>query len=555
VLAIFATIGAFARAVRPARPPDAAGDAEKAALPAEPRGAALALARRSAPYAVFLVPAVQLAVMLWVILFHTPHLPFWDEWANVKLLEHANAGTLTWGDFWALHYYTHRIVLPRAILLTLVQLTHWNVQVEMLFNLGLALLTAALLLACVRRTLGSRALTLALVAPLALLYFTLSAFSDWFQPFQIQFYLAIFGVVLALWALQRDPRGWRGFGLALVGVVIASLSSFNGLAAWLVLLPSILGMGYRRTAIWIGAALAIGIPYMIGYPLGGGETGATHSLGARILQDAPAVPGFLVAYLGAPLGYPSEVASLIWGTAGVVVLAGAVFLSWRRDKSLAGVRIWIELALFVLATDALTTIGRVEFGLSAAITSRYHLFAALWWICLLVVLARLTQHALPAMRSALATPGGILAGLRAEIQEGMRAGASAGKTRVAAALIIGSALLALVISGASLAANVAGAREGTAFQESLQAHQWCIARYETAPDSCLGLWWPIGDKGINLAYAAYLRQHRYAIFFSSAVSSSSLASGPASATRPAPRATATSPLPPHVAPRAPAAAT
>ena len=503
----------------------AAGAAGATGAPARPaaalpRSAWVRLGRWAGPLALA-VPAGQLLALLWVIWTRTPTAPWWDEWDSVLLVKHFSAGTLTFNDFWYLHWHTHRIVIPRLIELTLIELTRWNRQVQMTFNLALAVGSAILLVACVRLTLqpapaasapaaatassaprpaalrparGPRARWgWALVVPLSLLLFSFAQYGDWFAPFQLAFIATVFGVALCLRALVgREPVGWGKWGLAVGGALFATLSSAAGLSVWVAFLPSVARSGRRRLVLWVGLAVVVWAVYLYNFE---------HFFPQPALWT---LPPYTLAYLGAPVAYPHPVGSLIAGLLGVVLLAANIATYWRLHGNLRAILGWIELALFVLATAALTAEGRAQIHfLLGAITSRYQLFPALFWVVQLVLATVVGRDLVRWVRHVR-----VMRGVR---QVGVPGGA---KGLLASSSLLGANVIAVVaLTAGCVLANYAGWREGLAWQDNLRQNQWCITHYESATDSCLALWFSPQVKQLNLSRAAYLKQHRLANFY------------------------------------------
>src|SRR5689334_12106087 len=54
------------------------------------------------------VPTVLLVIIIWGIWTLTPHVPFWDEWETVPIVQSFKDGSLTVGQIWAFHN-EHRI--------------------------------------------------------------------------------------------------------------------------------------------------------------------------------------------------------------------------------------------------------------------------------------------------------------------------------------------------------------------------------------------------------------------------------------------------------------
>ena len=155
----------------------------------------------------------------------------------------------------------------------------------------------------------------------------------------------------------------------------------------------------------------------------------------------------------------------------------------------------------MLATAALTAEnreGRELHGPVGAITSRYQLFPALFWVAAVVLAATVARDIL---RGRSAADGG-----KSPLAARSRLGAGA--------LIAGINVAALIaLTAGCILVNNAGWREGLAWQDNLRQNQWCITHYESATDSCLALWFPLQEKPVNLRRAAYLRQRRLANFY------------------------------------------
>jgi hypothetical protein len=434
---------------------------------------------------VLVVPAVQLVLMLWVIWFRTGHVPWWDEWWMVPVLQHAQSGTLSFNDFWMLHFNSHRIVLPRLIQLILIPVTHWNRQAMMTFDLGVAIAAGWLIFASIQLTIKSPTALVALAVPLSLLYFSFSQYENWFGPWQLAFILTIFGVTCCLLGLHDEPgklAGWRGFSLALIGAAVASLSVAGGLATWVVFFPSVARLRRQRPlrmGLWTASALAIIVPYMIGYPRAGGGLSLYH------------IAGFALIDLGAPIAYPSVGLARVVGLLGIALLGAVVYTYWRLHCSMDGILIWLCLALFALASALVTGVGRADLGTWTAILPRYQEFTCLFWVALLVIGARCVQGLVSAISAR--TPIRGLPDARA---------------------LVGVAVLTVVLlSGFSVLANVAGFRVALPTQEGLLAQEQCVVASDPPPESCIAPFFlpnfvPISDQDL----IAYIRREHLAIF-------------------------------------------
>ena len=425
-----------------------------------------------------LLLVAQLATLLWLIWRRTPHVPLWDEWELVNFFELADLGRLHPGVFWEFQN-EHRIVLPRLLLYGLIMATGWQRQIIMVANLGIALGTFALTFAAVRRTVGARMAAL-LGVPLAFLLFSFAQFENWLFAFQTNFILAGLGIGMALWGLlPRTTRGAadRAFAVAVAGATIASLSTLAGLLTWIAFLPAVWWRGPRRLILWCALALAIGIPYFNGFP---GHAGAGASLGD--------IGDYALAYLGAPLGFPSVPLSTVYGFVGLALLALLVGDGWWHGRLDARASAWLGLALAGLGSMALTTAGRAGLGTDQALASRYQSFSTLFWVGLLVLAALFLARI-----------------LRPRAAGRWKDRAPALRVRG----LLGIAVIAILGAGL-LRANVYGLREGNVWLASLQRDEDCIRQYDTAPNDCLTGFYPVAD--IVRIHAAFLEQHRLGTF-------------------------------------------
>lgn len=427
--------------------------------------------------ALALLLVAQLAALLWLIWRRTPHVPQWDEWELANFFELADLDRLRLLDFWGFQN-EHRIVLPRLILYGLIAATGWQRQLIMVVNLGIALGTFALTFAAVRRTVGARAAAL-LGVPLALLLFSFAQFENWLFAFQTNFILAGCGIGLALWGLlPRPTRGEadRAFAVAIAGASVASLSTLAGLLTWVAFLPAVWWRGWQRLAIWCAVALAIGVPYFRGFPgHAGGEAGPGD------------IARYALAYLGAPLGYPSVALSTAYGLLGLGLLALVTVIIWWRGWLDAWASAWLGLALLGLGSMVVTTAGRAALGADQALASRYQSFSTLLWVALLILAALIMSRTLPQ-------------------REGRRGAHVAPSLRMRSLVL----LLTVILGAGLLRANVHGLREGKVWLDSLQRNEGCIRQYDTAPDDCLTLFYPVAD--LVRIHAAFLEQHRLGTF-------------------------------------------
>jgi hypothetical protein len=443
-------------------------------------GSRVARAVRAAGPLVVLVPLVQALAILWLIWERSTDVPMHDEWSMVGLVQCADQGSLRAGDFWALNTGGHRVVIPRLTTLALIELTDWHRQVIMTVNLVLVVMTGVLLLQAVRSTVRSPVVTVLLVVLVSLFLFSFTRYHNWLKPYTDKVTTGL-GVAVCVWALVAWPVGRRRFSLAVVGALVASLSSVGGLAAWIAFLPAVWGTDRRRVAIWVAIALAVIGAYSVGYPFGE-ATGAEPG-------DILTIPGYVVGFLGAPIGVKqlglaqaTGLISLVLVVAGL--LANQLFgVSSRPGRqSLAA---WTGLALFGLGVATMGALGRE--GHNEGLASRYTGFSVLWWIGVVVITVVVATRLVDRLRAH-----------------------EDGTPRTLLRILVGVNLVALglVVVGA-VAASTEGFRLGMNWQAEQRQHQRCVLANESAPDECLLLF---GNRHLVRGGLPYLAQRRLAIF-------------------------------------------
>lgn len=428
-----------------------------------------------------LAPVPQILALLWLIWRRTAAVPAFDEWATVDLVHRLDQGMLGWTDLWALHN-EHRIVIPRILDLILIKVTGWNRQIEMTADLALGIGTMVLLLSCVRRTGDTAKLMVVAIFPFSLCLLSLGEYANWQSPFQVAFLATVFGVALCLWAFTTQTRTWLGLTLAILGALVASLSSFAGLMTWVIFLPNLWNAGYR-SAKFLGLWSATGIITIALY-----MRGLSPSLQHAILPLD--VLKYALAYLGSPVGYPDVVPSQLAAIASMMFLSVNLAAYWSLRRSLRHIAVWVSLALFAAACAAITALGRGgQWGIAEALESRYQAFSALWWVAVIAVTLLVISEVMERSHTSRDRP---LHSLRY-------------------AIVGVNAVCLVTVCLALIQVNLVGLKIGNTWLSLQQHNQNCIVNYDTAADSCLNVYYPGGSQIVRRD-AAYLEQSNLAVF-------------------------------------------
>jgi hypothetical protein len=288
---------------------------------------------------------------------------FWDEWYLVELLVAAKRGTLAFSDYLAFHT-VHRMVLPKIILTRLALLTHWNVRVELLANVGLGTISYAAILVIARR--HERGVTFGAAAAAALTIFSLSQYENWLWGWQLSWFLSVAFVVsaIAIVSAASRPLALRFIAAAVLCAAATSSIAF-GAVAWIALIPLLWiesGRRYHLVGLWLlTGALCVAV-----YLAGDGpfiQPGNAPS-GSGIARLAL----FFVAVAGTPwTTFP--IPALLLGAASLAAWAIAAVAALRANARAAAP--WFALGLFALGFAGLSASVRSQLGWEISLSSRY----------------------------------------------------------------------------------------------------------------------------------------------------------------------------------------
>jgi hypothetical protein len=325
------------------------------------------------------------AYILYCIAVRGVPVPYMDQWELVPLLQKMYTHHLQFADLWAQHN-EHRILVPKVVMLILARLSGWNIWWEFITSFVIAGGTLVLLYSMLKRAFPDRVPGWLLVA-FSLVVFSPIQSENWLWGWQIQIFMNVIGVVLAVWALDRWPDKLRGVLIAIGGAFLATYSFSNGLFCWIAILPVFL---MRRPCKWaylllwsIAAAAAIGL-YLWHY-----VKPVNHPSAMLFLQQPWRWLQYALLYIGGPLTLgPSAIALTGAGVIVLVIGITMLILVLRQSRTrLAVLAPWLALASYAVISAFVTGVGRMGFPLGQALSSRYTTFSSLSILSILVIVA------------------------------------------------------------------------------------------------------------------------------------------------------------------------
>ena len=322
------------------------------------------------------------------ILRHHVTFPFGDQWT---LLSRVHRFGLLRGLY--MQHNEHRLIVPGLFCIMDYRWfgagNHFLAIVSLFFQLSCA---ALLMVPVWRHPAVSWPLRLVFSGAVIVTMLWLIQAEDLFYPFQLQIacaHFAILSIALLLGQAAGSQTG-AGLWLAIAGFALWATFSFgSGILIWPVILivAALLGVPRRRVGAIAVLFLCVVAAYFTGYKTPGGSSSPVDSL-----QHPAHVAEYMTALLGLPfLGagtadarFAAHPASYLLTIGGILLAAGLLLVfalnpSLRRRPENV---VYGSILLFCLGSAFLAALGRSNFPLEQALSSRYAPMPLIFWISL-----------------------------------------------------------------------------------------------------------------------------------------------------------------------------
>jgi hypothetical protein len=354
-------------------------------------------------------------------------LPMFDSWD----LWHVRLTETSWWAFLTTTHNSHLIPVPRLLYLADEKWFHGNAELLLSLTFLSQIGTALILyrLACPgNATIELRATLLGLIFTFV---FAAPQWINFTTALQVCFVLAFSTGIGALAALYRSATSTvhpRQAGawllLALVLALISVGTSANGLVVWPLLAVLALFLRMPRSVVATLTVLFLGFAfaYIHSYHP------STLSTAPDLFGTSPDMIAFALAYLGSALDEPVMAAAKAIGLnwepyrVALTAIAGALGILWwvritanavvGRPSPSPGQITLLHVIAFLVGGAALTSFGRIQFTINAALTSRYTTPSVLFWVCLIALaIVRADSDSTSKKRRSAVQVGALLAGL------------------------------------------------------------------------------------------------------------------------------------------------
>lgn len=322
-----------------------------------------------------------------VIYWHMP-VPFSDEWDEFpRLIALHNGGVRDSLAFMWEQHNEHRIVIPKIIYL--IDMTFFKYQGY--FPIIYIFLLQAMVVGMLSWLFVGKARkspeSLWFVVLTIISAFNLVQWENFASTFQTSFVgcFAFSVTAFVLYAKYAITNRYPYFLGAVLTAMLASLSLASGLFVWLVLAwlaYLIRGRCYVQSFAFVGTFLLLLLFYLYGYTRPEQHANPVDSL----ISHPIVVLNYLTIWMGS-VSKTIASANLLGTIALFVVLVITRYSIYDKNRN-HRIEIYtlLGICLFILITGFITALGRINFGVAQAMSSRYGTPVLILWVSLLGML-------------------------------------------------------------------------------------------------------------------------------------------------------------------------
>ena len=310
-------------------------------------------------------------------------LPWFDEWATTNLIGAWQNGDITaWQALFSQHN-EHRILVPRLVFLADDLVFGGQGRMTMGIIFIVQFLHAGLFAIILGHSRPAHAGRWAIGAVVLAMMFSLHQAENFSSGFQLQFIAVFAGATLCLilfsLAALRERQGRPNVGLTsatFLAVVVTTFTMANGLiSAYIILLLAFLiRLSIKTIMLYLTFFLFLTFIYFYRY-----QTVAHHSRPTEILYHPLEFFSYVATYLGNVVSISSLNAAILLGIAGIVATGCATLRVVRSEQLRPGPIAMLGVMLFIGSTAVVTASGRLNFGVSQALSSRYVTGSVVFW--------------------------------------------------------------------------------------------------------------------------------------------------------------------------------
>lgn len=319
-------------------------------------------------------------------------IPMWDMWESAPLLKKWHDGTLGWHDLYAAQIQ-HRIVVPRLLVIALVNLGGGDFRWEQWATFALSAAGAVMVWVLLSRTLGRSYWRYGIMFVASLMIFSPMLYQNFFWGSSLWMAVPLPCLLGALVILGGRGALWLKFALAMLLAEIATHSFSHGIVMWPVVIvyvlmsPALGSLRARLVCAGAGAALAA---VTLGFYFHDFTNTASHAYnlkpgdyalkgGVSVLEGGhiAQVFRFFSGMFGALFARTPFSGHLVddaqslgkWVVLPFIACAALVLARCRRLLPVA--LPWLALAAYVVGVVLMVSVGRAHLGEHRCVLPRY----------------------------------------------------------------------------------------------------------------------------------------------------------------------------------------
>jgi hypothetical protein len=337
--------------------------------------------------------------------------PFWDAWAFVEDLAAFRSHSVGLSFLFRQHN-EHRIVLPRLILwLDFVFFKFggaFPIACTLLLQALQALVFCSVYWKVETHSPASRVAYAALVLGLL---FSASQMENFVRPFQVSWVLVLLASSASIFLLLRHCRAGRSGGrdltLSIVAVISGTLSLASGLLIWPVL--ALICVVERARKWTLATITTLGTLFWTWYFIGYTRP-PQHANPYLSLTHPLELVSYVFTYVVSPISStPLRHAESFGLIVSLLCVFGITLYIRNRSNSFwRACGFFVYSAIYGIATAIVTSLGRINFGLQQAASSRYQTSTLILWAGLLGLASLFCNRKAGAVAQSLITPIAVL---------------------------------------------------------------------------------------------------------------------------------------------------
>jgi MFS family permease len=337
--------------------------------------------------AIFYAPLLAGLIFILILILHFgANMALQDQWEMVPLFQKAAHHNLGLSDLWHQHN-EHRILFPLLAALASAYMTHWNTVAETLLGLAFATVTASLLFVMLRKSLKQASVGVVAAVLFSAWFFSPIQWENWLWGWQLEWFMCVAATITMIFLLIKalDVKNEKSSNilcmLAALSAIIANYSLADGILAWAVGL-FILAVGKQTRKVvfaWVSLGAVANLLYYYHYKSVPTPSGSATTV---FIHSPVAFAKFFLAFLGDPVGSvdtgmqtPYIIGSLL-----LLGLLPLLYITWQRRQNIRIYLPWLSVILLAVLAGLSTAFGRLGYGITFALNSRYNAFSLLFII-------------------------------------------------------------------------------------------------------------------------------------------------------------------------------